>query len=217
MEKNQAAELTDRKYSRLLVIERAGSDKYKNALWRCKCDCGGEKTTTTYYLRSGKVQSCGCLRRETCAHTAKTRKPRAKKDWSNRETKYCPDCRQELQASDFGKNAAAYDGLTTYCKVHHEQKCRLNRAKNNGSGRAYRLKYRHGITIEQYEHMLEDQKHLCAICLKYPQDNLKNPWHVDHDHSTGKIRGILCHSCNTALGNFKDDPDILGRALEYIK
>ena len=62
--------------------------------------------------------------------------------------------------------------------------------------------------------MVEDQEGKCAICLSLPK-GIK-PWHVDHDHSTNKVRGILCHHCNTALGNFNDDPDILERALEYL-
>lgn len=211
-----AMDLTDRKFSRLLVVERSGSNKHGSALWFCKCDCGGEATPTTSELRRGLVRSCGCLRRETAAQTAKTRVPRDKTDWSNRETKYCPDCRQELPASEFGRNSSAYDGLTNYCKTHHTERGRLNIAKNHGSGKAYRLRYRHGISIEQYEQMLIAQNHKCAICKEYPKDNLKNPWHVDHDHKTGKVRGVLCHSCNTALGNFNDSVEILRRALEYL-
>jgi hypothetical protein len=210
-------DLTDRKFARLLVLRRAGSDKHGNALWLCRCDCGQEATTTTSHLRIGRVKSCGCLRKETAAATAKTRAPRDKTDWSDREDKYCPDCRQTLPVSEFGKNSSAYDGLTSYCKVHHEERGRLNRAKNHGSGKAYRLKYRHGISIEQYDQMLEAQDHKCAICQQYPRGNLKNPWHVDHDHSSGKVRGILCHSCNTGLGNFNDNPEILKRALGYLQ
>ena len=209
--------LVDLKFSRLLVIRREGIDKHKKALWFCHCDCGGDKIVTTGDLRGGRVKSCGCLRKETAAHTAKVRKQRTKIDWSKRETKYCPDCRQEHSVSEFGKNSSAYDGLTGYCRAHHEERGRLNRVKNCGSGKAYRLRYRHGISIEQYEHMLEDQNYLCAVCQRYPQANLKNPWHVDHDHVTGKVRGILCHSCNTALGNLNDDPDILERALNYLR
>lgn len=206
----------DRKFGRLLVVERVETDKHPKYQWRCKCDCGNETIASVSDLKRGTKLSCGCLRRETAASTARTRPQRPKSDWSNRETKYCSDCQQEHPVSEFGKNSAAYDGLTAYCKVHHEERGRLNRAKNYGSGRAYRLKYRHGITIEQYEQMLEAQDHKCAICLRYPKNNLKNPWHVDHDHATGKVRGILCHSCNTALGNFNDDPEILEKALEYL-
>ena len=90
-------------------------------------------------------------------------------------------------------------------------------ASAHGSGKAYRLKYRHGISIEQYEHMLEEQDHKCAICHSYPRNNLKNPWHVDHNHVTGKIRGILCHHCNTGLGNLKDDVAVLKRAIAYLE
>lgn len=204
------------KFGRLEVLERAKNNKQQSAMWLCKCDCGGTKTTTTTNLRKGLTSSCGCLRKETAALTARTRKQREKTDWTNRATKWCPRCKKELPIQEFGKNRAAYDGVTKYCKFHHYQKGMDNLTKNWGSAKQYRLKYRHGITLEQYEAMLTAQDHKCAICLRYPEDNLKNPWHVDHDHSTGKVRGILCHSCNTALGNFKDDVHLLMRAVEYL-
>ncbi len=211
------ANLVGLKFNRLLVIKRTRNDKHRKARWICKCDCGNETTAGTTELRKGSVSSCGCLRREQAAINARNRKPKPKRDWTNRQTKYCPQCKKELSAEEFGKNKSAYDGLQAYCKKHHYEIVKENRVKNWGSLKEYRLRYRHGISMEQYEQMLEEQKHLCAICQKYPAKNLKNPWHVDHDHATGKVRGILCHSCNTALGNFNDDPEILQRALDYLQ
>jgi len=59
-----AYDLVGQRFGRLVVIELCGSDKGKNRLWRCKCDCGNEKITNTHNLRSGDTQSCGCLRSE---------------------------------------------------------------------------------------------------------------------------------------------------------
>jgi hypothetical protein len=73
----------------------------------------------------------------------------------------------------------------------------------------------HGITIEQYNWMLEAQGGMCAICGGAPKENRKLA--VDHDHKTGRIRGLLCHKCNTSLGGFQDSPDILRSAIRYLK
>lgn len=219
MEKQRAHNLPNLvglKFGRLTVLQRTRSDKHKKARWICRCDCGNQKTAGTTGLRRGSVASCGCLRRETAAEHARNLKPRPKQDWTTRATKHCPKCEEELPISEFGRNSRSYDGYQSYCKFHAVQVTHENTIKNWGNAKNYRLQYRHGITLEQYHQMLEDQDHKCAICQRYPEDNPKNPWHVDHDHKTGKIRGILCHACNTALGNFKDDPETLGNALKYL-
>ena len=73
----------------------------------------------------------------------------------------------------------------------------------------------HGITVEQYDDMLEAQGGVCAICHR-PSVTGKR-LHVDHDHKTGRNRGLLCHHCNTALGNFRDDHAVVEAALTYLK
>lgn len=79
------------------------------------------------------------------------------------------------------------------------------------------LRDRYGITIEQYEDMLQSQNGLCTICGVAMDSSQKTciP-HVDHDHSTGKVRGILCGSCNAGLGNFRDDVKRLLKAVDYL-
>lgn len=71
---------------------------------------------------------------------------------------------------------------------------------------------RHGITPEEYEMMFEGQEGRCAICGK-PQARRLN---IDHDHATGKIRGLLCSRCNLGLGYFKDNIDNLNAAVAYL-
>ena len=77
--------------------------------------------------------------------------------------------------------------------------------------RKYILK-RYGLTVEQYEALNEKQESKCAICL-VPDKRL----HVDHDHKTGKVRSLLCGTCNRALGLFKDNPSILRAAASYLE
>lgn len=76
-------------------------------------------------------------------------------------------------------------------------------------------KRRYGIEPEDYDKLLNEQKNACAIC--NTSDWKGNGPHIDHDHKTGKTRGLLCHSCNTALGSFKDNIEILMSAIDYIK
>jgi hypothetical protein len=72
------------------------------------------------------------------------------------------------------------------------------------------------LTVAEYNLMLEGQDGLCAICKK-PQDVFKKWFAVDHDHHTGKIRGLLCFHCNSGIGKFEDSLELLVRAVDYIK
>lgn len=76
------------------------------------------------------------------------------------------------------------------------------------------IKSRYGITVEEYSKMYDDQKGLCAICGK---DNGDIRLHVDHCHTTGKVRGLLCFLCNSALGKVKDDVAVLEKAILYLQ
>ncbi len=80
---------------------------------------------------------------------------------------------------------------------------------------------KYAISLEQYNKMLEAQNGKCAICRSYESRILKNSTKpdslsVDHDHESGANRGLLCHNCNTGLGKFKDNPELLQVASEYL-
>lgn len=76
--------------------------------------------------------------------------------------------------------------------------------------KGYWLKAKYGLSLAEYDTILANQNHECAIC------GSKEKLHVDHNHETGKIRGMLCHSCNVSLGHFRDDVNVLRRAIEYL-
>jgi hypothetical protein len=78
------------------------------------------------------------------------------------------------------------------------------------------LKYRYGIKPEEYFHMLEEQGGKCKICGIH-QSELKNRLVVDHCHTSKKLRGLLCAECNIGMGKFKDDPNILEKAKQYLE
>lgn len=84
----------------------------------------------------------------------------------------------------------------------------------------YNLKRYYGITLEEYNLMLEKQEGRCAICLK-PESMVRNgvAWmlSVDHDPITKKVRGLLCNSCNVSIGRFNHDVEALRRAIEYLE
>lgn len=75
-----------------------------------------------------------------------------------------------------------------------------------------RIKNRYGISLEERAEMLAKQGGACPICLLPPE-----PPHIDHDHKTGALRGVLCSACNRALGFLKDDPEAMRRAADYVE
>jgi hypothetical protein len=74
---------------------------------------------------------------------------------------------------------------------------------------------RYGLSVEDYARMLERQGCACAICRT--KDPGARSWHVDHDHATGVVRGLLCHRCNLMLGHAKDSPSVLEAGAGYLR
>lgn len=89
------------------------------------------------------------------------------------------------------------------------------RERNKDIEKNGHLKRKFGITLDQYKKMQKDQKNLCAICElpEVPGKDLS----VDHCHSTGSIRGLLCFNCNSSLGKFNDSIEVLLRAIKYLQ
>ncbi len=79
------------------------------------------------------------------------------------------------------------------------------------------LKKAYGITLDQFNKMHSDQNGMCAICGSNVGDSLGRSLHVDHCHDEGKVRGLLCSNCNTGLGKFNDNSELLFKAANYLK
>lgn len=92
---------------------------------------------------------------------------------------------------------------------------KLNRRRRDPQ-RNSRYKHTYGITLDQYNVMLKSQQGRCAICRR-PQKDLFKHLSIDHCHKTGNIRGLLCIPCNLGLGSFKDCPDLLRHASNYLR
>jgi hypothetical protein len=87
-------------------------------------------------------------------------------------------------------------------------------------GRKCHLKRRYNITPQEYETKLASQDYKCAVCGKDASDNKRggklDPLHVDHCHKSGNLRDLLCYSCNSGLGQFKDSIETLQKAIDYL-
>jgi hypothetical protein len=90
-----------------------------------------------------------------------------------------------------------------------------NRA-NPDKVRNHGLKYKYGITLSEYNSLLLEQNSNCAIC-GINQSELNRPLYVDHCHSTGKVRGLLCRKCNVSIGMLGDSIDLVEKSLIYLK
>jgi|688.fasta_scaffold615187_1 hypothetical protein len=123
----------------------------------------------------------------------------------------CPKCESEKPDTDFFKNRASKTGLHSYCKPcskRYEQE----RYPNGKPGRRPRyFQQTYGMTVEGWEELFDSQNRVCAICGIDPVRPV-----VDHCHSSGKIRGILCDNCNRGVGLLKDDHATLLSAAMYL-
>jgi lysine/ornithine N-monooxygenase len=135
--------------------------------------------------------------------------------------KTCTKCGVEKELTEFSKRKNVKDGRTSQCKKcqiaynreHYHAMPEENKKKRN---RQISLT-RRGITQEQYDAMYKEQQGCCAICGKHESNILRNRLNIDHCHTTGAIRGLLCHHCNAALGHLEDSVDNLTAAISYLK
>ena len=104
---------------------------------------------------------------------------------------------------------------------------RENKEKYNAKQRAWYAKHkektvdrkllqRYGITLEERNRLFEEQGNCCGVCQREEPDSIKG-WHIDHCHSTQKVRGIVCHACNIFLGNIEKSAERHARAVAYLE
>jgi len=133
-------------------------------------------------------------------------------------TKQCKQCKEEKCLTKFSKKKSNRDGLSIYCKPCRRERERIYNKNNPDKKRNKHLKYKYGITLEEYNSILDKQGGACKLCsLTDHTHGRGNVLYVDHCHTTGKVRGILCHNCNSGLGHFKDNIELLKKAIDYLK
>lgn len=130
----------------------------------------------------------------------------------------CKDCGKEAYTNE-DLSLFRIDYTMKYDRANLCKKCdniRTEQGRSIDNNRNWKYKKQYGITLTDYNIMFVEQKGCCKICGEH-QINIAKRLAVDHCHTTGKVRGLLCSSCNKALGIFKDDIKVLETALNYLK
>jgi len=135
-----------------------------------------------------------------------------------KETKLITEFHNDKKGS-FGKSSRCKPCANKWSRFHHHRKMRevpeYKEAQRNNH-----FKTRYGISADEYDSRCSQaDKDGCAICgIKQPNGTRwKDKWHLDHCHSTGKVRGMLCGNCNRGLGQFQDSEEIMTKAIDYLK
>ena len=150
-----------------------------------------------------------------------------------KEIKFCNHCKSFKSIEEFWKRKNTKDNRFGCCAVCERKKAIERSIKNNTikkydpvKAKAWKienqskvknqwLKMYYSMSLEEYNKLFEEQEGRCAICGKH-QSYLKKGLSVDHDHVTGKIRGLLCNNCNAGIGLLKDDIKLLTIAINYL-
>jgi nitrate/TMAO reductase-like tetraheme cytochrome c subunit len=128
--------------------------------------------------------------------------------------KICRSCNQERDLSLFSKDKNKKDGLRSNCKICCS-KSHKNYRKNN---KDKLLKHKYNISLNFYDNLFIQQNNRCAICSNaFSNEKHNYKAHIDHDHTTGKVRGLLCNDCNSGIGFLKENITILSNAIKYIE
>jgi hypothetical protein len=144
------------------------------------------------------------------------------------EGKRCQLCEKMKCIHNFYLDKKNKDGYTTDCKLCRGKRVKLWKDANKDQVTAsaawytkkseqrrhrYHLKKSYGLTESQYDEMKVKQNGVCAICGIVSQ----KPLHVDHNHSTGRVRGLLCTRCNSMIGYARDSVTLLQKGIEYLE
>lgn len=175
---------------------------------RCT-DCGETKPAEDFGLNRQRPDGLSfyclaCNRRRSTEHYRRRRRAnghqlRHDRGPTPKGHRFCSSCQRFIPIPDWFSNRGSKTGLSSYCKACMRVKC----------AESY-LKRRHGLSTSTREQIHESQNGVCAICHDAPAV------HVDHDHDSGHIRGLLCFNCNAGLGQFKDRTELLDAAIDYL-
>lgn len=112
-----------------------------------------------------------------------------------------------------------------YCSKCLRDKNKIWRTENPEAFKVYKSRntyymatHRYGLSMVEYKALLKKSKGKCIICrINFSKIKINRRCHIDHDHKTGKVRGLLCHRCNNGLGNFRDSIKYMAKAIKYLK
>lgn len=197
--------------------------------------CGQTKSLTDFY-RQAASKSGYAMHCKACMDANRRRnrdKKRRRRKVEVPDTKVCRRCEVEKKAEEFSAMPSSGDGLYSYCRACKASMVRRYTARNGDAvrerarqrnatpkgrlaTRKANLKRVFGIEKTEYDKRWRAQGKKCAICERTRKRNEKY-FALDHDHSSGAHRGILCPNCNRALGLAADNIDLLKRAEKYLR
>ena len=159
--------------------------------------CGINKSVSEYYADRTKAYGI---------------RPECKKCLGHKlSVAYWKDNGRRVKKSNQAKNKRIND--VEWAKNEREKRREWYR-RNPDKGKEGNLKAVWGISLDQFNELKNNQGGKCAICMEIPKSD--KHFHVDHNHITGEIRGLLCSNCNVGFGNFKENEQILRNAINYI-
>jgi len=136
-------------------------------------------------------------------------------------TKRCFRCGQVKNVEFFHRSKRNKDGRASYCKECDAKRKPIWQSRNverhKEAMRNWQYRHLYGISLEEYNCLYKMQGGRCAICGSPPPDGRFKHFAVDHDHTVGKVRGLLCTACNRGLGLFCDNPVTLELAAQYLR
>jgi hypothetical protein len=150
--------------------------------------------------------------------------------------KTCSVCKETKPLSEFHRRKITADGYNGRCAVcarastyawrdAHPEATKRSMEKHRASDqfRTYQREFKQrqvlakfGMTQEDYDSMIAAQGGTCAICRATSADSVGRRLHIDHNHQTGEVRGLLCGNCNLGIGKFGDNPDRMVKAVQYL-
>ncbi len=140
----------------------------------------------------------------------------------------CTNCKETKTIDKFTRDSRSKYGFRTRCKEclksQSKKIAETDREKSRDSSRRGHIKKKYNLTLEEYQQKLIDQEYQCYICkdsislkwMNFSEEKTKDA-HLDHNHSTGKIRKFLCYRCNIGIGYLREDIGILKSAIDYLK
>ncbi len=196
------------KYDRKQLVEVYG--ERNSAMKQCK-QCKAYRSLEDFHIdRNRRRAVCRLCRRQYREALA----ARGNRNAQSAKLMFiCTSCKVEKPRSEFHADKSHSTGIRSQCKT-------CAKTRPNAYSRHYMLQADYGLTLPEYEVMLNKQGGVCAICKKPETVEIAGRMRslaVDHDHHTSKVRGLLCSRCNLGIGRFDDDADLLDEAARYIR
>lgn len=191
--------------------------------------CGETKPETEFYSNGQGARESYC---KPCKidRVARMARERPRRFQAPEGMKRCQTCHSIKSTDEFHQSTREFDGRSASCRgcVNARQKVIFDRDRAVGAARARKwrkrnpdrvrdagLKQNYGLPYGTYDKMLAAQSGRCAIC-KTVETGARNHLHVDHDHDTGTVRGLLCGRCNTGIGQLRHERNVLLAAIDYL-